>query len=34
MKKVFAVCLLLLPFLCCLPAFANAAVQTGKKIMS
>ena len=31
MKKVFAVCLLLLSFLCCLPAFANAAVQTGKK---
>lgn len=31
MKRVFAVCLLLLSFLCCLPAFADSAVQTGKK---
>ena len=31
MKRVFAVCLFLLSFLCCLPAFADAAVQTGKK---
>ena len=31
MKKVFAVCLLLLLFLQCLPAFAGAAAQTGRK---
>ena len=31
MKRIFAVCLLLLSFLCCLPAFADVAVQTGKK---
>ena len=31
MKRLFAVWLLLLSFLCCLPVFADAAVQSGKK---
>ncbi len=31
MKKVFIVCLLLLSFLGCLSAFADTAVQTGKR---
>lgn len=31
MKKILAVCLILLSFLCCPQTFADAAVQTGKK---